>query len=184
MNPTHTTTEEGLAPSPLVCPKENLRYSQVSSLQMELMAEKRPSADDESLLELLGEHRVEQMVGLFYNYNLKDDVTRDFFQGVNIERLQRMQTRFLVHILGGHPMNTVKMRSAHKRLLDLSDVHFDAFLANIKRACHELCFSPKVIHRIMTAAEATRADVLGHNPYLKLKSSRQFLRDHDSTVSR
>ncbi|ORX88998.1 globin-like protein [Basidiobolus meristosporus CBS 931.73] len=142
------------------------------------------SADDEPLLETLGEHRVEQMVELFYNYNLRDEVTRGFFQGVNIERLQRMQTRFLVHILGGHPMNTGKMRSAHKRLLDLGDVHFDAFLANIHRACHELKFAPKVTHRIMTSAEATRADVLGKNPYLKLKSSRQCLKDHESTVSR
>ncbi|ORY06798.1 globin-like protein [Basidiobolus meristosporus CBS 931.73] len=125
----------------------------------------RQSANEEpTILEILGEDRVEQIVERFYHYNLTDKKTRLFFQGINIERLQRMQTVFLVHLLGGKPINMRKMRSAHKRLLDLNDGHFDAVMKNLMRAAKDLKVPRHLRERILDAAEVTRDDVLGRTP--------------------
>ncbi|ORX98322.1 globin-like protein, partial [Basidiobolus meristosporus CBS 931.73] len=108
-----------------------------------------------------GEDIVELMVEKFYHYNLTDRRTRVFFQGINIERLQRMQTTFLVHLLGGKKINMAKMRAAHRRLLDLNDFHFDAVMKNLMKAAKDLGVSLKLRERILAAAETTRDDVLG-----------------------
>ncbi|KAK9687479.1 hypothetical protein K7432_014779 [Basidiobolus ranarum] len=125
-----------------------------------------------TILEILGEDRVELLVERFYHYNLTDRKTRIFFQGVNIERLQRMQTTFLIHLLGGRQMNMTKMRAAHKRLLDLNDSHFDAVMKNLTKAAKDLGISPKLTVGILAAAETTRDDVLGRVPKYDLAQQR------------
>ncbi|KAK9718620.1 hypothetical protein K7432_005340 [Basidiobolus ranarum] len=125
-----------------------------------------------TILEILGEDIVELMVEKFYHYNLTDRKTRLFFQGVNIERLQRMQTTFLVHLLGGKKMNMSKMRAAHKRLLDLNDFHFDAMMKNLMKAARDLGVSLKLRERLLAAAETTRDDVLGRTPAHELTQHR------------
>ncbi|ORX82230.1 globin-like protein, partial [Basidiobolus meristosporus CBS 931.73] len=114
-----------------------------------------------TILDILGEERVERIVERFYHYNLTDKNTKAFFQGINVERLQRMQTRFLVHLLGGKAINTRKMRAAHKRLLDLNDRHFDAVLNNLRKAVWDMGINRELTKKIMAAAETTRDDVLG-----------------------
>ncbi|ORX97366.1 globin-like protein [Basidiobolus meristosporus CBS 931.73] len=126
----------------------------------------RPNSRESSestVLDILGEDKVELLVERFYHYNLTDRKTRLFFQGVNIERLQRMQTTFLIHLLGGKQMNMTRMRAAHKRLLDLNDSHFDAMLKNLTKAGKDLGISSELRERILAAAETTRDDVLGRN---------------------
>ncbi|ORX99319.1 globin-like protein, partial [Basidiobolus meristosporus CBS 931.73] len=108
-----------------------------------------------------GVDKVEKIVKQFYHHNVTVEETRLFFKGINIERLERMQTLFLVHLLGGKQINTRKMRAAHKRLLDLNDANFDAVLANLRRACEDLEVPEELLERIMMAAETTRDDVLG-----------------------
>ncbi|ORX68885.1 globin-like protein [Basidiobolus meristosporus CBS 931.73] len=124
-------------------------------------------APEGTILDILGEERVERIVERFYHYNLTDKNTKLFFQGINVERLQRMQTRFLIHLLGGKAINTRKMRAAHKRLLDLNDGHFDAVLNNLKKAVKDMGISRDLTQRIMAAAETTRDDVLGRTPLPK-----------------
>ncbi|ORX93365.1 globin-like protein [Basidiobolus meristosporus CBS 931.73] len=124
-----------------------------------------------TILEILGEDRVEQIVERFYHYNLTDKKTRAFFHGINIERLQRMQTVFLVHLLGGKPINMRKMRSAHKRLLDLTDAHFDAVMKNLMKAAKDMRVPRNLRDRILQAAEVTRDDVLGRTPAYELCGS-------------
>ncbi|KAK9766132.1 hypothetical protein K7432_005008 [Basidiobolus ranarum] len=123
-----------------------------------------------TVLAILGVEKVGKIVKQFYHYNTTVEATRVFFNGINIERLERIQTVFLVHLLGGQQMNTRRMRAVHKRLLDLTDANFDAVLINLHRACVDLEVSEELLERIMAAAETTRDDVLGRSHFRSLKS--------------
>ncbi|KAK9761873.1 hypothetical protein K7432_012895, partial [Basidiobolus ranarum] len=110
-------------PQSVVSPYADIKPSQAMVMACPLTDS---PAQEVTILDILGEERVERIVERFYHYNLTDKNTKLFFQGINVERLQRMQTRFLVHLLGGKPINPRKMSAGHKRLLDLNDRHFDA----------------------------------------------------------
>ncbi|ORX90160.1 hypothetical protein K493DRAFT_318157 [Basidiobolus meristosporus CBS 931.73] len=123
-----------------------------------------------TVLAELGVEKVEKIVKQFYRYNVTVEDTRIFFRGINIERLERMQTVFLVHLLGGREINTRKMRAVHKRLLELNDANFDAVLVNLRQACVDLEVPPNLLEKIMAAAETTRDDVLGRSHFRSLKN--------------
>ncbi|KAK9709287.1 hypothetical protein K7432_009131 [Basidiobolus ranarum] len=127
-----------------------------------------------TLLEIVGEEQVEKIVQRFAHYNLTSPSTSTFFLGVNIERLQRMQTLFLVHLLGGRPINTRHMRAAHKRVLDLQDEDFDSVMENLRNAICDLDIEVSIVDRIMELAEFTRDDVLGRNTFIKKAPSSEI----------
>ncbi|KAK9767879.1 hypothetical protein K7432_001942 [Basidiobolus ranarum] len=151
---------------------EGCPFSKPIENMMEIPLELKKDGEP-TILEILGEDRVEQIVERFYHHNLTDRRTRAFFHGINIERLQRMQTVFLVSLLGGKPINMRKMRSAHKRLLELNDSHFDAVMKNLMRAAKDMQVPRNLRDRILAAAEITRDDVLGRTPKHELYISSQ-----------
>ncbi|ORX94797.1 globin-like protein [Basidiobolus meristosporus CBS 931.73] len=114
-----------------------------------------------TLLDLFSERMVEVLVDRFYKYNLRDRNIKHFFKGVNMEHLKSMQTKYLLHVLGGKQYNGRSMRAAHKRLLDFKDKHFDSILKNLTKAMKDIKLSDPIIKLVLSSAESTRDEVLG-----------------------
>ncbi|EPZ31004.1 globin [Rozella allomycis CSF55] len=120
---------------------------------------------DENLFEEIGGVvTISLVVDKFCSMLLKDKRINTYFKNVDVDRLKRMQTSFLCSVSGGPPYNGQSMRSAHKRLLDLKDKHFDAILENLDKAM-EQATSKQISYehrkKLLCLAEFARSDVLG-----------------------
>eukprot|EP00842_Homolaphlyctis_polyrhiza_P000563 jgi/Hompol1/1507/HPOL_003821-RA len=110
-----------------------------------------------------GEAAVEAVVNVFYENLLKDERVNGFFVNTDMTRQRRMQTKFLVHVLGGKDYNGKSMRAAHARL-KLTDEHFNVILETLTKALVSCGVGQADVDAIIAVAETTRDDILGRTP--------------------
>ena len=118
----------------------------------------------ESLFERIGgEGAVGAAVAKLYQKVLDDKLLAPYFDDIDIERLRRSQSAFVMMAFGG-PNNYTgqNLRRAHARLVEngLSDIHFDAVAMHLKAAMEELNVAQELIIEALEIVETTRDDVL------------------------
>jgi len=95
--------------------------------------------------------------------NLQILVLIDFFRGVDMDTVRRMQKAFLTMAFGGPNTHSGReMREIHGHLVasGLNDTHFDAVAENISGTLKELGVPDDLISEVMGAAESLRNEVL------------------------
>lgn len=120
----------------------------------------------ESLFQRLGGRpAVEAAVDKFYDKILADDRTKDFFDGVDMDKQRKHQKAFLIFAFGGTggEYNGRNMRDAHKDLVEnqgIGDAHFDVVVELLGSTLAELGVAEELIGEVAQVAESVRADVL------------------------
>ena len=112
-----------------------------------------------------GEQAVMAAVDLFYAKVMQDEVTRPFFDGLDMNGQVQKQIAFMSRALGG-PVEYQgrNLRSAHARLVNekgLSDAHFDAVATHLRATLEELGVQKDLVEEAMTAIGGMRDEVLG-----------------------
>lgn len=112
-----------------------------------------------------GEAAVNAAVDLFYDKVLADERIKHFFEGVDTEKLNRMQRGFLTFAFGGPNNYSGKgMAAAHRKLVEekgLDDSHFDAVVEDLGATLVELGVPNELIAEAAGIAESVRDAVLG-----------------------
>jgi hemoglobin len=118
-----------------------------------------------SLFERLGgENAMVAAVELFYSKVLADEVTRPFFEGLDMETQTRKQIAFMTWAFGGPSEYRGRdLRTAHGKLLSrgLGDEHFDAVAQHLTETLKELDVGQPLIDEALGIVASTRRDVLG-----------------------
>jgi hemoglobin len=111
-----------------------------------------------------GEAAIMAAVDLFYSKVLADDLTRPFFEGLDMAAQTRKQVAFMTWAFGGPEVYKGRdLRTAHKRLVKeqgLTDKHFEAVARHLKATLEELKISADLIEEVLTVVGGTRAEVL------------------------
>lgn len=119
-----------------------------------------------SLYERLGgENAVMAAVDIFYEKVLADDVTRPFFEGLEMSAQTKKQVAFMTRAFGGPAAYQGRdLRTAHADLVTkkgLSDVHFDAVARHLDATLRELGVAQDAIDEALAIVSSTRDEVLG-----------------------
>jgi hemoglobin len=120
----------------------------------------------ESLYERVGgELAVMAAVDLFYRKVLDDEVTRPFFDGLDMPAQIKKQVAFMTRAFGGPAAQAGRdLRTAHARLVaekGLTDVHFDAIARHLDATLRELGVADELVKEALTIVAGTRDEVLG-----------------------
>jgi hemoglobin len=112
-----------------------------------------------------GEPAVMAAVDLFYAKIMKDEVTRPYFDGLDMPAQVQKQIAFMSRALGG-PVEYQgrNLRTAHARLVrekGLSDAHFDAVAGHLRATLEELGVQKALVDEAITAIGGMRDEVLG-----------------------
>jgi hemoglobin len=111
-----------------------------------------------------GEAAIMAAVDLFYSKVIADDLTRPFFEGLDMAAQTRKQLAFMAWAFGGPEVYRGRdLRTAHKRLVKekgLTDQHFEAVARHLKSTLEELKISPELIAEVLTVVGGTRSEVL------------------------
>jgi hemoglobin len=112
-----------------------------------------------------GEPAVMAAVDLFYAKIMKDEVTRPFFDGLDMPAQVQKQIAFMSRALGG-PVEYQgrNLRTAHARLVrekGLGDAHFDAVAGHLRATLEELGVQKALVDEAITAIGGMRDEVLG-----------------------
>ncbi len=110
-----------------------------------------------------GEAAVNATVAKLYVKILDDDLLAPYFDDIDIERLRRSQSAFVIMAFGGpNSYNGQGLRAAHSRLVEngLSDVHFDAVANHLADSMKELGVEKELIDEAIATVETTRNDIL------------------------
>ena len=132
----------------------------------EAPAEEAPAeeAKEKTLLEEIGgPDAVKAAVKIFYEKVLADDRVNGYFEGVDMERQNAMQTDFLTFAFGGENKYQGKdLRAAHAHLVakGLNDTHFDVIVEHLGGTLKELGVKDEQIAKVAEIANSVRADVL------------------------
>lgn len=115
-----------------------------------------------SLFERLGgEAAVDAAVDIFYRKVLADDRISHYFDGVDMVEQAKKQKAFLTMVFGGPNNYTGKdLRTAHAKLDNLDDTHFDAVVENLGGTLQELGVAESDIAEVAGIASSVRDDVL------------------------
>jgi hemoglobin len=112
-----------------------------------------------------GEPAIMAAVDLFYKKVIKDEVTRPFFDGLDMNVQVQKQIAFMSRALGGPVEYYGKnLRAAHARLVrekGLGDVHFDAVAGHLRTTLEELGVQEDLVNEALTAIAGMREEVLG-----------------------
>lgn len=112
-----------------------------------------------------GEPAIDAAVDIFYQKVLTDDRIKQFFVGIEIDRLKGHQKKFLTMAFGGPNSYSGRgMAAAHSRLvteMGLNDSHFDAVVENLGATLTELNVPGELITQAAAIAESVRDPVLG-----------------------
>ena len=122
--------------------------------------------DERSLYERMGgEAAVMAAVDLFYRKVLADDLTRPFFEDLEMDAQIKKQVAFMTWAFGGPATYRGRdLRTAHAKLVQqkaLSDVHFDAVAKHLQATLKELGVDDGLIAEALTIVGGTRNEVLG-----------------------
>ncbi len=119
----------------------------------------------QSLYERIGgERAIMSAVGLFYERVLADELTRPFFEKLDMVAQSRKQGAFLAWAFGGpEHYKGRELRTAHASLVKkgLSDAHFDAVVRHLKATLHQLDIEDCLIDEAMSIVGGARDIVLG-----------------------
>lgn len=120
---------------------------------------------DSSLFERIGgQMAVMAAVDIFYEKVLADEVTRPFFDGLDMDAQTRKQVSFMTWAFGGPKEYRGRdLKTAHTRLVEekgLSDVHFDAVASHLGATLRELGVAEPLVQEALSVVESTRAQVL------------------------
>ena len=112
-----------------------------------------------------GEPAIMAAVDLFYAKIMKDDVTRPFFEGLEMNAQVQKQIAFMSRALGG-PVEYQgrNLRTAHANLVrdkGLGDQHFDAVATHLRSTLEELGVAKDIVDEALTAIAGLRGEVLG-----------------------
>jgi hemoglobin len=112
-----------------------------------------------------GEGAVMAAVDLFYQKVLADEVTRPFFDGLDMQAQTKKQIAFMTWALGGpNEYRGRDLRVAHAQLVrerGLSDLHFDAVAGHLVATLRELGLGEELVQEAVGIVAGTRAQVLG-----------------------
>jgi hemoglobin len=112
-----------------------------------------------------GEPALMAAVDLFYAKVLANEVTRPFFQALDMEAQVRKQIAFMAWAFGGPDAYKGRdLKTAHADLVKnkgLSDVHFDVVVSSLEEALKELGIERALIDEVLDTVKGTRGAVLG-----------------------
>ena len=118
-----------------------------------------------SLYERLGgEAAVLAAVDVFYKKVLADELTKRFFEDLDMKAQVKKQIAFMTWAFGGPAEYKGRdLREAHAPLVKkgLLDSHFDAVAVHLKDTLTELGVAPALIQESLAIVGGTRSDVLG-----------------------
>lgn len=120
----------------------------------------------QSLYERLGgQAAIMAAVDLFYQKVLADDVTRGFFESLDMAAQTKKQIAFMTWAFGGPAeFRGRDLTTAHASLVKnkgLSDVHFDAVAKHLDATLRELGVDQALIQEALGIVGSTREKVLG-----------------------
>ncbi len=112
-----------------------------------------------------GEAAVMAAVDIFYAKVLADELTRPFFEGLEMSAQTKKQVAFMTRAFGGPAAYQGRdLRTAHADLVKkkgLGDVHFDAIARHLDATLTELGVARDAIDEALAVVGSTRAEVLG-----------------------
>lgn len=111
-----------------------------------------------------GEPTIMAAVGILYEKLLADDLTRSYFEHMQLDALVKKQIAFMAWALGGPTEHRGRdLRTAHAHLVatrGLDDTHFDAVIGHLATTLRELEIDDATVSEVIAALAPTRADVL------------------------
>jgi hemoglobin len=111
-----------------------------------------------------GEAALMAAVDLFYNKVLSDELTRPFFEGLDMAAQTKKQVAFMSRAFGGpEEYRGRDLRAAHANLVKfkgLGDAHFDAVAGHLKATLEELGVAPDLVAEALGIVASTRNEVL------------------------
>jgi hemoglobin len=111
-----------------------------------------------------GETAIMAATGLLYEKLVADDVTMQFFDGVDMAAQSRKLVAFLTWAFGGPQEYRGKpLREAHAKLVadrGLGDLHFDAVANHLVATLRELEVKEPIIEEVVSQLGSLRAEVL------------------------
>jgi hemoglobin len=112
-----------------------------------------------------GEAAVMAAVDLFYRKVLDDELTKPFFEGLDIVAQTRKQVAFMTWAFGGpNEYRGKPLREAHAALVrdrGLGDEHFDRIAHHLEATLQELGVPAPLVAEALTIVGAQRGEVLG-----------------------
>jgi hemoglobin len=112
-----------------------------------------------------GEPAIMAAVDLFYAKIIGDELTRPFFEGLDMDVQVKKQVAFMTRALGGPAEYQGRdLKAAHARLVrekGLNDVHFDAIAGHLRSTLLELGVKAPLVDEALTAIGGMREQVLG-----------------------
>jgi hemoglobin len=120
----------------------------------------------QSLYERIGgQAAVMAAVDIFYQKVLADELTRPFFDSLDMAAQTKKQIAFMTWAFGGPAEYRGRdLTTAHAALVHnkgLSDVHFDAVAKHLDATLRELSVPDELIQEALGIVGGTRAQVLG-----------------------
>lgn len=120
----------------------------------------------QSLYERIGgEAALMAAVDLFYEKVLANELTRPYFQSLDMNTMVRKQIAFMTWALGGPDAYKGRdLAAAHAHLVQakgLSDVHFDAVAQSLEATLVELGVERALVDEVLAVVSTTRGSVLG-----------------------
>ena len=104
-------------------------------------------------------------VDIFYAKVLANDLTRPFFEGLEMQAQIRKQIAFMTWAFGGPADYKGRdLTTAHAHLVrakGLNDTHFDAVAVCLQQTLLELGVEAELIGEVLQLVGSTRASVLG-----------------------
>jgi len=121
---------------------------------------------NKSLYERIGgEAALMAAVDLFYAKIVENELTRPFFEALDMEAQTRKQIAFMSWALGGAGSHTGRdLTKAHAHLVKakgLNDTHFDAVAASLEQTLVELGIERPLVNEVLAIVGQTRNSVLG-----------------------
>jgi hemoglobin len=108
-----------------------------------------------------GTAAIRAAVSVFYDRVLDDPQLAGWFEGVDMRRLRKHQTAFLLYALGGAETYSGRpLRNAHTGL-QITDAAFDATVEHLLAAFREVDIAPDVIAQLRGRVERTRSQIVG-----------------------
>ncbi len=122
------------------------------------------STTENSLYERIGgADAVRAAVVKLYDKILADPLLIPFFEGIDVERLRKSQSAFVMMAFDGPLHYSGKgLRHAHAGMVQqgLSDAHFDAVCGHLVSSLEELRVPEALIAEAAATLETTRQDIL------------------------
>ena len=113
-----------------------------------------------------GEQAIEKIVTIFYNKILQNQVLKEYFKNVEVNKLRNLQKQFLCFKFGGpNPYTGKTMRDSHWHL-ELQDVHFDTFKDLMRETLKEFKIAQDLQDEFEQFLESLRKDIVSIVPPL------------------